>query len=599
MKTNYYNKEFIKTIPLESKIIVPIDDLANETNIKLYQKDFYHFYDDTKELYCSFLLDFRKDSNSILKHNDLVEQIKKIQADSLSILNDYVNDPSNLYLSSFLSKSLDISDYFLLSEKNSNISYIQYLINIQYNLSKYDNSIKNPIVVIPFLPKNEELSILNFCRENLITLVIFNYFDYTFKEEKRFFKTIKTIENYTSLKFLTDHEYRKLASVFFGHLLFSSIEKDTDFINIDEYSKNILNLSNALDNFDFETYFNVYYVKDFSLMLDNNYSSFFRTIHNKNREIFYDSSLYNGEENESKNDLLVKCKIKHNDLLNLYNQPFENYQRFLELAEYSKNIKIDSSFYTLFSRFNFDQKIDALNLLFNSNNSEIIKSLKTNVFFKDDFFPVISSYHPKANNLSYISDLLQSVKNKNENLYKKIFNELVKNDELENIALSLFKKGISIFYIEKFCELFYDKRPNFFYDFDKIKELDEYDIYFSNHLPNIHNINFDKIVFDSRLKNIISIKLGDSNIATMYLDELLLHFGNDHFDEIMKYNMNTKVKLDLFIKKLMFSFRFKKIYELINNDMYIFNESTLKLLKIHSFKCSYNQDARQIYLKLK
>jgi hypothetical protein len=156
---NLYSLEIAKQIDENQKIVLQLD----EKSLFLYEKPFSHNYDDSRQLHTSYIIDYTKNPEFLLKNKivikSLFDRFEKIQITLLELFkNNY--------------KIYEM-------EKNQTIIYNSYitLIESQLNDQLLRNATKNPTIFLPFLNPSIEELIIKHQKSLLYNMVIFNFID--------------------------------------------------------------------------------------------------------------------------------------------------------------------------------------------------------------------------------------------------------------------------------------------------------------------------------------------------------------------------------------------------------------------------------------
>lgn len=425
-----YDKIKINELALDNKFLLPLD--FSENSIMLVSKPFAFFVDDLRDIHFSYVLDFTDrphvskmgfayvhtgkkeisgfipaNTYEVLKFPTLVDNLLKKQSELKLWFEGVVaqNKPSEkaeLPTIQLITPAGKASLPFIYLFKNDSVmlDFIKVQVS-QWEKSVIGHKIYNPTVFIPFLNPIEHQSVIAYCRENLINLVVFDFLNFTLKTEiiKTTFKSekpsVEIIAPTKDARAQLEQEWEKyytLGANYFEHYGAFIIKNSNELlanyssINFPSEAKTKFKLK-ALESFSAEDKLNLakfYYLPSAS--------NFFNTLEEKN-----------------------SCGLAPSELLAIIN----TIKKRESVFSFQFNIKRWNDWVTPTQNWLAQDKKYFLNTL-----------LAENLIEEFDIYSLDQVYVPQFKSLSEFTKTLNAYKNKHPAIWKIIYKFIHENPSL-------------------------------------------------------------------------------------------------------------------------------------------------------------------------
>lgn len=178
-----YNKTWIQSFPNNRKVMVDLnpDDI---TSRNLFNNYFYNYFDDTRDLALCYFLDFTSPQYFEQWSNKSFEDEYSFRFLKLFKNKDFVKEYLTM-LNDNLSLEYTYKTIHFKKEKNWKTFLKNYC---DFFIQKNENQFFNPTVIISqsldHYSQEQQLFLINYCRDNLANLVIFDISQYIKSEEQ-------------------------------------------------------------------------------------------------------------------------------------------------------------------------------------------------------------------------------------------------------------------------------------------------------------------------------------------------------------------------------------------------------------------------------
>lgn len=164
-----YSKTKVNSIDNNNKVVLMLDEKSEH----LIEKTFDYQYDDQRNLHISYILDYRQNPEQILKNKYILSKIfENFDSIQKSIVSFYKNQ----------------------DQCQSRTEFYKTFIFDQLNDQKTENNYYAPIIFLPFLNTENEKEIIEYTKNNLYNLVIFDFIKYGIVENDFLFKKSYKLE---------------------------------------------------------------------------------------------------------------------------------------------------------------------------------------------------------------------------------------------------------------------------------------------------------------------------------------------------------------------------------------------------------------------
>jgi hypothetical protein len=537
------------------------------------EKPFCFFFDDTRNLYFSYFLNFTDPTTRNMGVH--VSEIGKktfsgfIPAATYKVL-DFPHLVTKLIKEeSFLKEKFN----YLIINENENIPPLYLLKNdslildfIKMQVANWSDSnpghnIYNPTAIVPFIAAHELESIMTFCRENLINLVVFDFINITINKEivKNFRKETEkyTIQTSAATVSELEPEWDKYFSLGANYFSFydSVLIKDTE-----QALQNIININIPQEILQ---KVKLHYFDQFSSSDKVNLAC-----------IYYQQ---NGR------DFFTNLDVKNSCALSI--------KEFEDLASFMKSNQGNNLDFTLTE---WNQWIKASQSWNDSEKKYLLNSLATNNVICDfEFCSIESMYGGNIESLKELNEVLIDYQASYPNLWIKVKKFLILNSH----AYSPWLKSASVADFVVFSKLV--GQPTF-----SAQDL----VYNPNFVAIVREFGIDRFIGFNKilhllpfpvLKDFLEIDHNGIKLVTYFSSELPKILDRKstickNTYELVLTNTSGQLNADVFIYKLMLGHDYSQLTQALTEPRLKVKPDTKKLMYLNLLKLRQHPEVSKV-----